>query len=209
MITHALLIGTMTGFLYTFCAFASILTALQFSLQRGGKIGFIAGMGHATAQIVWIAIAIGAASLSIQVLDAKIDHYKLIAAVLLFVIAMKMMFSPPTASVSLPHRNLTDNLTAYLMVFTIAISAPARTIGYLALYMLLGERFITSENITIKLILLLSTLLGVVLWWLVFSFVISKLKIKPSENQIKWLQRIIVFILIALAFSFIFYHAYV
>ena len=202
---QALLIGVVTGFFYTFCAFSSILTAIQFSLRQGGMAGFIAGMGHATAQIAWIAIAVGAASLGTDVLRSEISHYKFIAATLLFLLGIKLLFSSPVSSHKIPNKSLASNLNAYFTVFTIAISAPARIIGYLALFMLMGTTLITSADFITKQMLLVGTLLGIVIWWIIFSLIMAKFKIKPSKSQIEWLQRITALILIILAVSVCFY----
>ncbi|MBA3661012.1 MAG: hypothetical protein H0W64_04765 [Gammaproteobacteria bacterium] len=200
--THIFFIGFITGFFYTFCAFSSVLTAMQFSLRHGVMSGFIAGIGHTVAQIVWIIIATGAVSLGADILKTEISHYKFIAAGVLFLLGIKFLISSPSMPQKIHNNKLVSHLSAFLTVFTVAISAPGRIIGYLAFFMLLGASSIVSADFVAKQFLLASTLLGIISWWLVFSVLVKKLKLTPTQRQIAVLQRLTGFILIGIAGSF-------
>jgi threonine/homoserine/homoserine lactone efflux protein len=203
--TYFFLIGFITGFFYTFCAFSSILTAMQFSLRHGVMSGFIAGMGHTVAQIVWIIIAIGAVSLGGNILKTEISHYKFIAAGLLFLLGIKFFISSPNLPQKIPNNKFASYLSAFLTVFTVAISAPGRIIGYLAFFMLLNASLITSADFVAKQFLLGGTLLGIISWWFIFSVLVKKLKLTPSQRQLVLLQRLTAFILIGIAIGFCLY----
>lgn len=199
MITYALWVGVLTGFLYTFCAFSSILSAVQFYLRQGNMTGFMAGMGHATAQIVWIVIAISGTSLGADLLKAQISYYKFIAAALLFLLGIKIFFSSPTLSKKISRKNLNATLNAYFNVFMVALSAPTRIIGYLALFLLLGENLNSANNFMTKQMLAIGALLGIVIWWALFTLLMAKFNIKPTHSKIKALQFSTAFILILLS----------
>lgn len=196
MITYALWVGALTGFLYTFCAFSSILSAVQFYLRQGNMVGFIAGMGHTTAQIFWIVIAIAGASLGADLLRAEINHYKLIAAALLFLLGIKILLSSPTLPQQISSKSVNDKLNAYFTVLIIALSAPTRIIGYLALFLWFGKNLNIANNLMAKQLLAIGALLGIVIWWVIFTLLMAKFKIKPTPSKIKWLQCITAFILI-------------
>jgi threonine/homoserine/homoserine lactone efflux protein len=155
---------------------------MQFSLRHGVVSGFIAGMGHTVAQIVWIIFAIGAVSLGADILKAEIGHYKFIAAGLLFLLGVKFLIFSPNMPQKIPNNKLTSYLSAFLTVFTVAISAPGRIIGYLAFFMLLGTSSIASADFVAKQFLLVSTLLGIISWWLLFSVLVKKLKLTPTQR---------------------------
>lgn len=198
---HIFYVCFISGFLYNFCAFSSILTAMQFALRQGVMSGFIAGMGHTAAQIIWIAIAIGAISMGSDILQNEINHYKFIAALLLFFLGVRLLVSSPVSTQRIHKYTFSGHISGFLTVFAVAISAPGRIIGYSALLLLMGVPP-ASANAASKIFILVSTLTGVVVWWLLFSLMIRGFRIRFTPTQAIWLQRMTALLLMAIAVIF-------
>ncbi len=202
---HLFFIGYIAGFLYTFCAFSSVLTAMQFLLRHGNISGLMAGMGHTAAQIVWITLAILVMGLGKNFLNTEINHYKYIAAGMLFLLSIKLLISSSRNPRKILSSKSPNHLSGFLTVFFVAISAPGRIIGYLALFILLGAPRIVMASWITKSYLLVGTLLGVASWWVVFSIIAEMFKFSPTKQQIIWLERLTVFVLMGVAVGLCFY----
>lgn len=197
--TQVLAIGFVSGFLYAFTALSSILTTLQFSLQNGAKAGIVGSLGCVTAQIFWVSLAIVAVSVGVDVVTATVVQYRFLAVCILLVVGLKLFFSPPCIAQRNIQKKFTTYFSAYCTVFSVAIAAPSRFVGYAALFILLGASFIANVDFQAKVALLLATLAGIVTWWGVFVSVVYKLKIEPTPKKIYILQKISAVFLLGLA----------
>lgn len=202
---QALYIGLMIGFIYTFTSFSSIATAIQIIFRHGVNAGFLGGVGHASAQIVWCSIAVGAVSLGTDLLKAQLHHYRLAAALVLAAVAIKLFITASKTTKKEITNNLVKHVDSYFTVFSVAISTPSRILGYIALLVILANSFIQSATFNDKLLLIISSTLGTILWWIIFAFVIGKLKLRPSTNQLFLLQRLVGGMLMALALGVYFF----
>lgn len=202
---EAIFIGLIVGFVFTFGSFTSVATALQITFREGVKAGFIGGMGQTTAQILWCSIAVGAVSLGTELLKKQIQEYRLLGAVILCVVAFKIFFTAKKEPKKISTNKLTKTLDPFLTVFGVAISTPGRILGYIALFVLLANPLIASADFSTKVVLVIASTLGTVLWWIGFALIMSRLNIAPSHNQLCWLQRVIAMMLVGLAGGFCFY----
>lgn len=199
---HIFYVCFLIGFIYNFCAFSSILTAMQFSLRHGFMSGFYAGLGSAAAQAIWIAIAIGAISVGSDLLQAEVDRYKFIAAILLFVLAARLLISPLVSTKQTHKYKFSGHISGFLTVFAVAISAPGRIIGYSALLLVMGIP-ITSGEMGVKALICISTIIGVIAWWFTFSISVWGFKMRVTPDQAIWMQRITAVLLMILAVAFL------
>jgi threonine/homoserine/homoserine lactone efflux protein len=51
-------IGFLIGFLYSFLAFTSLFTVTQITIENGRMNGFLGGLGHTFAQMIWSLISL-------------------------------------------------------------------------------------------------------------------------------------------------------
>ncbi len=165
------------------------LLCIRKTLSDGKRAGFISGLGAATADAVYGAIAaFGLTAISGFLLSYQ-HPIQYIGSVFLFYLAIKIFLSKPTAADSPAESPSSKSLLkTYSSTFLLTITNPVTILSFIALFAGLG---VVAESATwiSSTLIVLGVFLGSALWWFVLSLVFGMIKHKVSNNWLVWINR--------------------
>ncbi|PFY97052.1 lysine transporter LysE [Bacillus pseudomycoides] len=143
------------------------------TLENGRFVGFMSGLGAATADGLYSLIT----GLSLTVITNYLINqqlwFQLIGGIFLGYFGVKTYKSKPSNTLTKSKNE--QNIKAYASTFFLTITNPVTILSFIALFSGIG---IANSDIDLmeKLILVLGVFLGSILWWLFLSIVVSLLK---------------------------------
>ncbi len=154
------------------------------TLSNGRLTGFLSGMGAATADMVYGAIAaFGLSAVSNLLMDNKV-WLKLIGGIFLLYLGIKTFLEKPADHAA--KANQSGFVGAYLSTFFLTITNPMTILSFAAIFagtMLTG----TSGS---PLVIVAGVFFGSALWWLTLSFGVSLLRDRLTTDHMAWINRI-------------------
>jgi threonine/homoserine/homoserine lactone efflux protein len=156
------------------------------TLTQGWRIGFLTGMGAATADATYGAIAaFGLTALS-NLLIAEQFWLRLIGGVFLLFLGARTFFAKPATVAS----NATANSLAgaYTSTFLLTLTNPTTILSFAAIFAGFG---VASSNSTLAAaVLVLGVFVGSALWWLLLSGGVTLLRSRFRPAALVWVNRI-------------------
>ncbi|MEH6978605.1 LysE family translocator, partial [Bacillus pseudomycoides] len=173
MISEFLLKGLIIGFSIAAPVGPIGILCIRRTLENGRFVGFMSGLGAATADGLYSLIA----GLSLTVITNYLINqqfwFQLIGGIFLGYLGVKTYKSKPSNTATKSKNE--QNIKAYVSTFFLTITNPVTILSFIALFSGVG---IANSDIDLraKLILVLGVFLGSILWWLFLSIVVSLLK---------------------------------
>ena len=157
------------------------------TLAEGRLAGFLSGMGAASADMFYGAVA--AFGLTI-VQDLLIDQsiwLQVVGGVFLLYLGVKTFFSKPSEKSEESRRG--GLLGAYLTTFFLTITNPLTILSFIAIFagLRLGE---TDGEYLSAIFMVLGVFLGSATWWFMLSFLVSLLRQRFNATWRIWINRI-------------------
>jgi threonine/homoserine/homoserine lactone efflux protein len=156
------------------------------TLTQGWRIGFLTGMGAATADATYGAIAaFGLTALS-NLLIAEQFWLRLIGGIYLLFLGARTFFAKPATVAS----NATANSLAgaYTSTFLLTLTNPTTILSFAAIFAGFG---VASSNSTLAAaVLVLGVFVGSALWWLLLSGGVTLLSSRFRPAALVWVNRI-------------------
>lgn len=156
------------------------------TLVGGRAIGFLSGLGAATADACYGSIAgFGLTFIASFLLDQQF-WFSLIGGAFLCYLGAKTFFSPPAQMAASAKGG--GLLGAYSSTFFLTLTNPATILSFAAIFAGLGLANI-SQNYTTASALVLGVFLGSALWWLLLSGGVSLLRYRLTPDHLSWINR--------------------
>ncbi|HLF02759.1 MAG TPA: LysE family transporter [Anaerolineales bacterium] len=165
------------------------------TLAEGRAAGFVSGLGAATADAAYGAIAgFGLTFISAFLLDQSL-WLKLIGGGFLIYLGTRTFIVRPVAqsqetsdsSLRLPSSNL-RLLSAYLSTLGLTLTNPATILSFVAVFAGLGVGI--AVDYSGAAILVTGVFIGSALWWLTLSFGVGLLRGKFDAGAMRWVNRV-------------------
>jgi threonine/homoserine/homoserine lactone efflux protein len=159
------------------------LLVIRRTLAEGGRYGLASGLGVATADATYGAIAAFGLSAITDVLVNARQVLGLVGGVFLLWLAWQTVRSTPTeaATVTTTRRGY---LGAYLSILGLTLANPMTILSFGALFAGLG---VTSSATGDAALVVLGVLLGSTTWWIVLTTAVAMLRGRITP---RWLHRI-------------------
>lgn len=156
------------------------------TLAEGQWRGFITGMGAATADATYGAVAaFGLTAITAFLLRQQIWVH-VIGGVLLAYIGIRTMLSPPATSAAQVRGG---GANAFLSTLLLTLTNPATILSFIAIFA--GTGLITAATEWwAAALLVLGVFVGSGLWWLLLSTVISIFRERFDGRALRWVNRI-------------------
>ncbi|MES9673120.1 LysE family translocator [Bacillus pseudomycoides] len=173
MASEFLLKGLIIGFSIAAPVGPIGILCIRRTLENGKVVGFMSGLGAATADGLYSLIA----GLSLTVITNYLINqqlwFQLIGGIFLGYFGVKTYKSKPSNTLTKSKNE--QNIKAYASTFFLTLTNPVTILSFIALFSGVG---IANSDIDLraKLILVLGVFLGSILWWLFLSIVVSLLK---------------------------------
>ncbi|AMM93055.1 LysE family transporter [Peribacillus simplex] len=173
MTSEFLLKGLIIGFSIAAPVGPIGILCIRRTLENGRFVGFMSGLGAATADGLYGLIACLSLTVITNYLINQQLWFQLIGGIFLGYLGVKTYKSKPSNILTKSKNE--QNIKAYISTFFLTITNPVTILSFIALFSGLG---IANSDIDLmaKLILVLGVFLGSILWWLFLSIVVSLLK---------------------------------
>ena len=187
MTTH-LVKGIIIGFALAAAVGPICLLCLRRSLTDGKLVGFISGLGVATADAIYA----GLAALGVTAITYVLDHYhtvfQLVTSAILIGLGVHTYRTPPPSTRARPEHARSLH-TAYISTLVLTLANPATL---LALTFILAAMGLTPGNDTwFKTgMLVLGVFLGSCVWWLALSLGAGWFGRKLSQRSLQLIAHI-------------------
>jgi threonine/homoserine/homoserine lactone efflux protein len=170
------------------------------TLAEGRLAGFLSGMGAASADMFYGAVAAFGLTAIQDLLIGQSNWLRIVGGIFLLYLGIKTFFAKPSEEAAKSARG--GLFGAYLTTFFLTITNPITILSFLAIFagLRLGE---TDGNYLSASVMVLGVFLGSAAWWLTLSTGVSFLREKFTPALLTWVNRlagviIIIFGLLAL-----------
>ncbi|MBF2072199.1 MAG: LysE family transporter [Synechococcales cyanobacterium C42_A2020_086] len=169
------------------------ILAIRRTLAEGWLVGLLTGLGAATADAIYGAIAGFGLTLVSTLLIEQATGLRLIGGIFLCLLGVKTFAAkPPEQAAAIKQAAATNHrglLGAYLSTVGLTLTNPLTILSFAAVFSGLG--LATSvENYGSAGILVAGVFLGSALWWLLLSSGANWLKSRFNPRRLSWLNRI-------------------
>jgi threonine/homoserine/homoserine lactone efflux protein len=157
------------------------------TLAEGQLLGFVTGLGAATADAIYGSIAGFGLTFISGILIRQVVWFRLVGGLFLCYLGVKTLlanFSQSSASVK-GH----GLLGAYCSTVFLTLTNPATILSFAAVFAGLGLASV-NHNYLAASCLVLGVFVGSALWWLLLSSGVNLLQKKFSLNGFQWLNRV-------------------
>jgi threonine/homoserine/homoserine lactone efflux protein len=178
---------TLRGFVLGFTIAAAVgpisLLVIRRTLAQGQLYGLVSGLGVATADATYGAIAAFGLSAITDVLVNARQVLGLVGGIFLLWLAWQTIRSTPTEAATVTTRR-GGYAGAYLSILGLTMANPMTILSFGALFAGLG---VTSGATGDAALIVLGVLLGSTTWWIVLTTVIGKLRTRVTPA---WIHRV-------------------
>ncbi len=155
------------------------------TLTEGRASGLASGMGAATADAIYGAIAgFGLAFVSNVLIDQQI-WLRLVGGMFLFYLGFKTFLTKPVEQTASEEGN--SLVGAYVTTFFLTLTNPITILAFTAVFAGLG---LTSGSYISAAILAMGVFIGSAIWWVILSYGISVFRAKFNLHGLQWVNRI-------------------
>ena len=157
------------------------------TLGEGPRAGFVTGLGAATADGVYGAVAaFGIASVSLFLLDHQ-DLIRGLGGLALIALGLHMGMRKP-AERGAEDRSFRGLLAAFGSCFLLTLANPATILSFVAIFAALGlaDR---PGDLTAALIMVVGVFLGSAVWWLGLSALVGRIRHRLGRQTLLWINR--------------------
>ncbi len=178
---------------------------VQKTVNKGKLLGFISGLGAATADTLYAMMAAFGVTYITNFLSDNQIAFQVVGIIVLLFLGFRMIFSNPIKQyryyrTSSRKRNAIKD---YISVFFLTISNPLTIIFFGAAYTMLGL-FSDGESQNNNLLLVVGIFIGASLWWFMLTSVVNIFRKKFRLRNIFMLNRVSGIVIICLSVIAIF-----
>jgi len=162
------------------------LLCIQRTLNVGRMAGLLSGLGAATADAIYGAIAAFGLTIISAILMQQVFWFRLIGGLFLIYLGVGTFRSKPAAqAASAQGKNLFGMYGSTLML---TLTNPATILSFLAVFAGLGLATVEGDRTT-AVLLVCGVFLGSALWWLLLSSGVCLLHTRFTACHLRWLNR--------------------
>jgi len=157
------------------------------TLAEGRLAGFLSGMGAASADMFYGAVAAFGLTAVQELLIGQSNWLRIVGGIFLLYLGVKTFFSKPSEEAAKSARG--GLFGAYLTTFFLTITNPITILSFIAIFagLRLGE---TDGNYLSASVMVLGVFLGSAAWWLTLSTGVSFLRDKFTSALLTWVNRL-------------------
>jgi threonine/homoserine/homoserine lactone efflux protein len=156
------------------------------TLAEGRLTGFLSGLGAATADMLYGAVAAFGLGIIIDLLVGQAGWLSFVGGLFLLYLGIKTFFSKPADHSAQAFR--TGLFGTYLSTFFLTLTNPMTILSFIAIFagLKLGDM---GGNATSAAFMVLGVFLGSAAWWLTLSGLISLVREKFTPAWMGWVNR--------------------
>jgi threonine/homoserine/homoserine lactone efflux protein len=164
------------------------------TLSNGKLAGFLSGMGAATADMVYGAIAAFGLTVLTNLLVKNAFWLQLIGGLFLLYLGIKTFLEKPADRAAQAKQG--GYFSMYLSTFFLTITNPITILSFAAIF----AGTMIGRNIGSPLMMVAGVFAGSASWWLALSFGIGLMRDRVNQTHMTWINRISGMIIILFGF---------
>ena len=154
------------------------------TLSNGKLTGFLSGMGAASADMVYGAVAAFGLTVVTNLLVENAFWLRIIGGVFLLYLGIKTFLEKPADHAA--QATQSGYFSAYLSAFFLTITNPMTILSFAAIF---AGTMLTQETNS-PLVLVMGVFLGSATWWLTLSLGVAVMRDRLTANHMAWINRI-------------------
>lgn len=201
MVFTFLLKGIMIGLLASIPLGPIGVICIQRTINKSRLSGFFSGLGAATADTIFAAIAGFSLTFIINFIEEKQKILEVIGGVIVILLGIKTFYTNPVNQLRRHKKNPSKLIEDFISVLLLTITNPFAVFLFVGMFATLGLAY-NGENLGLSLMTLTGVLLGGTLWWFTLSSLVNMFRTKFRLKQLWWINKIagaVIFILGVLA----------
>ncbi|MFA5647683.1 MAG: LysE family transporter [Bacteroidales bacterium] len=165
------------------------IICIQRTINKGKLSGFLSGIGAASADTIFAAIAGFSLTFIISYIEEKQIIFQAIGGVVVLLLGIKIFYTNPIKQLRRHKRKKNNLLEDYLSVLLVTITNPLAIFLFIALFASLG---IVSEGagITSSLVATGGVFIGAATWWYILITLVDIFRAKFRLKQLWWINKI-------------------
>jgi len=162
------------------------ILCIRRTLAEGRLTGFLSGLGAATADMLYGAVAAFGLTVITDLLVGQAEWLRLIGGAFLLYLGIRTFLAKPAERAAQASRS--GLFGSYLSTFFLTITNPMTILSFIAIFagLRLGD---TSGNYASAALMVLGVFLGSASWWLGLSFGVGLLREKFTPAWMVWVNR--------------------
>jgi threonine/homoserine/homoserine lactone efflux protein len=157
------------------------------TLAEGRLVGFLSGLGAATADMLYGAIAAFGLNALQSILVGQANWLRIVGGIFLIYLGVRTFFSKPAGQAAQASRG--GVFGAYLSTFLLTLTNPVTILSFIAIFA--GLQIGTSNAGYLSPILLVAGVFcGSAAWWLTLSFLVGQFRTLLETGWMVWINRI-------------------
>ena len=189
MIATLLVKGVIVGLLASIPLGPIGVICIQRNVNKGKLSGFLSGLGAATADTIFAAIAGFSLTFVISYIEEKQFIFQAIGGLIVFLLGIKIFYTNPVRQLRRHKRKQNNLLEDYFSVLAVTITNPLAVFLFIALFASLGV-VTDSSNWTHSLITTSGVFLGAALWWYILTSLVNAFRTKFRLKQLWWINKV-------------------
>jgi threonine/homoserine/homoserine lactone efflux protein len=176
---------------------------VQRTISKGRHSGFISGLGAATADTIFAALAILSLAFVQRIFDANETFFYIIGGLVVGGIGLSVYLSNPIKQLR-RKKNSSRSFEDYISIFLLTITNPGAIFLMLALFSLVHLDMDKQSGALNIAIVLWGVVLGAAAWWFLLSWLISHFRQRFRIRQLWYINRIAGIIIMVLGIISVF-----
>lgn len=189
MIFMLLIKGIIVGLLASIPLGPIGIICIQRTINKGKLSGFLSGMGAASADTVFAAIAGFSLSFIISFIQEQQVFFQAVGGLIVFGLGIKIFYTNPVKQLRRHKRKQNNLLEDYLSVLLVTITNPLAVFLFIALFASLGV-VVEGENILLSLVATSGVFIGAILWWYILTTLVNIFRDKFRLKQLWWINKL-------------------
>jgi threonine/homoserine/homoserine lactone efflux protein len=174
---------------------------IQRTINKSRLSGFFSGLGAATADTIFAAIAGFSLTFILNFIEEKQKILEAIGGLIVILLGIKTFYTNPVNQLRRHKKNPSKLIEDFISVLLLTITNPLAIFLFVGMFATLGLAY-NGENIGLSLITLAGVFLGGTLWWFTLSSLVNLFRKRFRLKQLWWINKIagaVIFILGVLA----------
>jgi threonine/homoserine/homoserine lactone efflux protein len=185
--TSVLLRGIVIGFSIAAPVGPIGVLCIRRTLAQGRAVGFVSGLGAASADAIYGSIAGFSLTLISGFLVTQQTWIRLVGGLFLCYLGVRAFLAEPAQQI--PPQQARRLLSAYASTFLLTLSNPMTILAFAAVFAGLGIAE-TGGDYASAALLVLGVFCGSTLWWLALSSLTGLLRERLDAHALLWVNRI-------------------
>ena len=184
-----LLKGIMIGLLASIPLGPIGVICIQRTINKSRISGFFSGVGAATADTIFAAIAGFSLTFIINFIEEKQRILEILGGIIVILLGIKTFYTNPVNQLRRHKKNPSKLIEDFISVLLLTITNPFAIFLFVGLFATLGLAY-NGENIGLSLITLAGVFLGGTLWWFTLSSLVNLFRKRFRLKQLWYINKI-------------------